>query len=188
MNEAISFADRIRERYPEGLTGIYAPGGTRTAFILEQQRNQVNPGLIPDFVDYADNAFGRLFEQIEMFFDLGGQNLIVPLFSYQGFYERGGEYAEQAAQMCLRVIDSAKVAYYQQHNIDPYLVGIDTLHHLPKEQFAHQLGLEFENFQRNWSYEEGRRKIIWEVAPIPLFSFWRAHQVMGEHERLAFEA
>jgi hypothetical protein len=188
MSEAVSFADRIRERYPEGLTGVFAPGGTRTAFILEQQRNQENPGVIPDFAEYADNAFDRLFEQIEMFFELGGQNLIIVLFSFQSFYERGEEYAEQAARLCLRVIDNTKAAFYQQHNIDPYFVGIDTLHHLPKEQFAHQLGLEFETFQHNWNYQEGRRKVIWEVAPIPLFTFWRAHQVMGEQAQLALEA
>lgn len=112
----------------------------------------------------------------------------MPLFSYQGFYERGSEYAEQAARMCLAVIDDAKVAFYKRNNIDPYLVGIDTLHHLPKDQFAHQLGNEFENFQHGWSYQKGRRKIIWEVAPIPLFSFWRANQVMGEQEQREFEA
>src|SRR5687768_15774386 len=110
MNEPESFSDRIRKRYPEGLTGVFAPGGTRTTFILEQ-RNQENPGLILDFAEYADYAFDRLFELIAMFFELGGQNLIIPLFSYQGFYERGEEYAEQAARMCLRVIDSPKVAF-----------------------------------------------------------------------------
>jgi hypothetical protein len=188
MTKRVSFADRIRERYPEGLTGIFAPGGTRTTFILENGRNQQDPGSIQDFGEYADYAFDRLFDLIQTFFDLGGQNLIVPLFSYQGFYERGPEYAEQAARMCLTVIDDKKVAFYKQNNIDPYLVGIDTLLHLPKEQFAHQLGEEFENFQHSWPYQNGRRKIIWEVAPIPLFSFWRAHQVMSEQENLEFEA
>ena len=187
MNETASFSDRIRERYPEGLTGVFAPGGTRTTFILERQRNQENPGLIPDFAEYADYAFDRLFDLIEIFFDLGGQNLIVPLFSYQGFYERGEEYAEQAARMCLSVIDNTKIAFYERLHIDPYFVGIDTLQHLPEDQFAHQLGEEFESFQSKWSYQDGQRKIIWEVAPIPLFSFWRAHQVMGEQEHRAFE-
>lgn len=44
MTETASFADRMHERYPEGLTGIFAPGGTRTNFLLEHQRNQENPG------------------------------------------------------------------------------------------------------------------------------------------------
>ncbi|MBA3868866.1 MAG: hypothetical protein H0X30_06910 [Anaerolineae bacterium] len=188
MTETASFAERIRARYPEGLTGVFSPGGTRTTFLLEHQRNQENPGAIPDFAEYANYGFDRLFDLVQIFFDLGGQNLIVPLFSYQGFYERGPEYAEHAARLCLTVIDKSKVDFYERNNIDPYLVGIDTLHHLPEDQFAHQLGREFKDFQSNWSYQEGRRKIIWEVAPIPLFSFWRAGQVMGEQEQLAFEA
>lgn len=188
MSESTPFPNRIRERYPEGLTGIFATGGTRTTFILERQRNAENPGLIEDFAEYTDYAFGRLFEMIQLFFELGGQNMIIALFSYQGFYERGEEYAEQAARMCLRVIDEAKLAFYRQHEIDPFFAGIDTLLHLPKQQFAHQLGAEFENFQRNWAYQDGRRKIVWEVAPIPLFSFWRAPQVMDEKVRLEFEA
>lgn len=187
MTESTVFADRIRERYPEGLTGIFAPGGTRTTFILERQRNQENPGLIPDFTEYTDYAFTRLFDLIETFFELGCQNLVIPLFSYQGFYERGEEYREQAARMCLRVIDDAKIDFYQRHEIDPYLVGIDTLLHLPQDQFAHQLGREFEDFNHQWPYQDGRRRIIWEVAPIPLYSFWRAHEVMSESERAAFE-
>jgi hypothetical protein len=188
MSEPESFSDRIRKRYPEGLTGVFAPGGTRTTFLLETQRDQENPGVISDFAEYANYAFDRLFDLIEIFFDLGGQNLIIPLFSYQGFYERGEEYAEQAARMCLSVIDSPKVAFYELHNIDPFFVGIDTLQHLPEAQFAHQLGKEFADFQANWSYQNDRRKIIWEVAPIPLFSFWRAPQVMGTQEYHAFEA
>jgi hypothetical protein len=179
MDSARSFSDQIRERYPEGLTGIFAPGGTRTTFILERQRNQENPGLIRNYTEYADYGLDRLFSIIETFFDLGVQNLIIPLFSYQGFYERGPEYADKAARLCLQVIQDERIAFYRQHQVDPYYVGIDTLQHLPADQFAHQLGVELENFQRGWSYQDGRRKLIWEVAPIPLFSFWRAHQVMG---------
>ncbi len=46
MTEIDSFADRIRERFPEGLTGIFAIGGTRTTFILEHnQRNHLIRGI-----------------------------------------------------------------------------------------------------------------------------------------------
>jgi len=132
MSEPVTFADRIRERYPEGLTGIFAPGGTRTTFILENRQNQETPGEITDFTEYVDYAFDRLFDLIQIFFDLGGQNLIVPLFSYQGFYERGQEYAEKASRMCLSVIEDRKIAFYERNGIDPYLVGIDTLLTYPK--------------------------------------------------------
>jgi hypothetical protein len=184
----MSFAERLRERFPEGLTGVFAPGGTRTTFILEQQRNAENPGHIEDFEAYATYAFGRLLEFIEAFFELGGQNLVIAMFSYQGFYERGEEYARQAAPICLHVMNDSWVAFYQKYKIDPYFAGIDTLLHLPEQDFARQLGVEFTAFHQNWRYQEGRRKIIWEVAPIPLYSFWRAHQVMGEEAQAEFEA
>jgi hypothetical protein len=182
-----SFADRIRQRYPEGLTGIFATGGTRTTYILERQRHQENPGVITDFADYADYDLGRLFELIEMFFDLGVQNLIIPLFSYQGFYVRGPEYAEKAARLCLRMIEDGPVDFYRRLDIDPYFVGIDTLIHLPEEHFAHPIGRAFERFQQQWAYREGHRKLILEMAPLPLYSFLRAPQVMGEQAQQAFE-
>ncbi len=187
MPQANTFAERIRERYPEGLTGIFAVGGTRTTYILEQQRSLQNPGSLDDFAIYADYAFERLFDLTETFFELGGQNMIIAMFSYQGFYERGEDYARQAAQMCLRVITPERIEFYQHHGIDPYFVGIDTLLQLPEDHYAHQLGAEFARFQQQWSYQEGRRKIIWEVAPIPLFSFWKAHMVMGEAAQTALQ-
>src|SRR5689334_16068572 len=107
-SEGRAFSDRIRERYPEGLTGIFAPGGTRTTFILDRHRRHENPGEISDFAEYAEYGLDGLFDLIEIYFDLGVQNLIVPLFSYQGFYERGEDYAEKAARMSLRVIDNDK--------------------------------------------------------------------------------
>lgn len=180
MMQAEIFAERIRAHYPEGLTGVFAVGGTRTSYILDQQRNDQNPGKIDDFAAYVDSSLAELFQLIDMYFELGGQNLIVALFSYQGFSDRGAEYAQLAAEMCLRVIDQLKLDFYRTHQIDPYFVGIDTLLHLSPERFEHQLGARFEEFQQNWSYQTGKRKLIWEVAPIPLFSFWRAHQVMGE--------
>lgn len=182
-----AFAERMRERYPEGLTGIFAVGGTRTTYILEH-RDEPNPGGIEDFEAYATYGFNRLFEMIDMFFDLGGQNLIISLFSYQGFYERGAEYAEQASRMCLEVIEKARLDFYRSRAIDPYLVGIDTLLHLPDDHYAHDLGVQFEQFNKAWDYQEGRRKLIWEVAPIPLYSLWRAPKVMGDAAEAALAA
>ena len=180
MSQADSlFASRIRERYPEGLTGVLAAGGTRTTYLLEQHQGKENPGLIEDFTVYANYGLDRLFDQMGMFFDLGGQNLISVLYSYRSFYERGGEYAEKSAELCLRVIDETRLGFYKQYDIDPYFAGIDTMLHLPEGHLAHKIGAEFAQFQQNWVYQEGRRKLIWEVAPIPLFSIWRAHEVMG---------
>lgn len=186
MSDSATFAARIRAHYPEGLTGVFAVGGTRTSYILGQRSEQQSPGEINDFSQYVNYSLDQLFQLIDAFFEFGGQNLVVALFSYQGFYERGQEYAQLAAEMCLCVIDQLKLDFYRTHQIDPYFVGIDTLLHLPSERFEHQLGAKFEKFQQEWDYQEGRHKLIWEVAPIPLFSFWKAHEVMGKQAQADF--
>ena len=184
----LTFAERIRERYPEGLTGVFAVGGTRTAYVLQQRRNTPDPGLIDDFVAYVNYAFDRLFLMFDDFYQLGGQNLIIPLFSYQGFYERGEEYGHLAAEMCLQMIEPSRVQFYIDNDIDPYFAGIDTLIALPEDRFEHRIGLRFEEFQQKWQYREGRRKLISEVAPIPLYSYWNAHRVMEVEEKAKFES
>jgi hypothetical protein len=187
MTDMAAFADRIRARYPEGLTGVFAAGGTRTSYILETQRNGEKPGAIESFAAYADYGLDRLFELIEMFLELGGQNMVISLLTFQGFYERGNEYAEQVTQLSLQVIGDEKVKFYQDHQIDPYFAGLDTLLHLPEDHFGHQFGLKLARFQQEWQYQAGRHKLIWEVAAIPLFSFWRAHEVMGNDAQAALE-
>ena len=37
------FAQRIRERYPEGLTGLFAIGATRRTYILDRNRHRKIP-------------------------------------------------------------------------------------------------------------------------------------------------
>jgi hypothetical protein len=187
METVSAFAKRIRERYPEGLTGAVPIGGTRTAYILEQNRHSENPGHIPEYAAYMDYALGRTLEFIESFIELGGQNLILSMFSYLGFSERGSEYAAQVNSMCLRAINEVSLEFYHKHEIDPYFAGIDTLLHLPEGVPERELGVKFAAFHQDWSYQLGRRKIIWEVAPIPGFSFWRAHQVMGEAAKTELE-
>jgi hypothetical protein len=49
-----SFADRIRVRYPEGLTGVFAIGGTRTTYVLEQNRQTSDPGRIDNFATQGE--------------------------------------------------------------------------------------------------------------------------------------
>ena len=187
MTDRSSFAARIRERYPEGLTGILAVGATRTTYILDHNRQGTDPGHIHDFATYADYAIERLMGLIAMFFDLGGQNVIVPMFSYQGFYERGEEYGSLAAKACLNLISDGILTFYREHQIDPYFAGIDTLLNLPADQLAHQIGARLEAANKRWPYQAGRHKLIWEVAPIPLFSFWRAEAVMGQEAHAALQ-
>lgn len=181
------FARRIRERFPEGLTGVLVIGGTRTHYILTRNRQSAEPGSIPNYDDYMDYALGLTLDLIQSFFDLGGENLIVALFSYQGFEERGPAYKAQAASMCLRVINEQALAFYRANDIDPYFAGIDTLLHLPPGTVERDLGEQFDQFHKTWDYQPGRRKIVWEVAPVPLFSFWQAAAVMPAEEREAVE-
>jgi hypothetical protein len=188
VDDQASFAARIRERFPEGLTGIFAFGGTRTTYILARNRTEPDPGKIADFDAYGDFVLERTRAFIQMFFELGGQNMIIPELSYQSFYERGPEYTATVIALSMRLIDDEHQAFYRDHGIDPYFVGIDTLLHLPSDQPEHQLGAAFARFQAAWPYQDGWRKLIWEVAPIPLYTFLHAKDVMGEAAHAALEA
>lgn len=188
MTESQSFAARIRERFPEGLTGIFAVGGTRTSYILATNREQSDPGHIEELEKYADFALDKLLELLKTFLQLGGQNIVVPVLSYQSFAnERGIEYAQATAQFALDLMNGNWIDFYHESEIDPYFTGIDTLLHLPEHTFAHELGVQCRQFNESWQYQEGRRKIIWEVAPIPLFSFLHAHEVMGAEAQAELE-
>jgi hypothetical protein len=68
------------------------------------------------------------------------------------------------------------------------MAGIDTLLQLPQDHYGYQMAAELDRFQKGWTYREGRRKVIWEVAPIPLFSIWRAPQVLGEQAAAELDA
>ncbi len=70
MNEDAAFSARIRAAFPEGLTGIIAIGGTRTSYILENNRQQTEPGIIPIF-DYAEDLLEMLFQSYRYVFKAG---------------------------------------------------------------------------------------------------------------------
>jgi len=188
MSEHAEFSARIQARYPEGLTGIFAIGGTRTAYMLERNRHRDDPGRIDDFADYARYTLDQYLRLIADFFELGGKYLIIPPLSYQAFYERGEEYAQMIFAYTLQLISDQAVALYQHYEADPSFIGIDTLLHLPEDQAAHKLGAQLHHFHSEWDYRPGRRKVIWEIAPIPLYSFWRAHDVMPADARQALDA
>lgn len=183
MNEDASFSARIRAAFPEGLTGIFAVGGTRTSYILEHNRQQAEPGKIADLSDYADDILDGYFNLIDMFLSLGGQNIIITILSYDRFTARGEAYAEFISQSTLMLINEKSVQFYRDHDIDPYFVGIDTLLQLPTSDSAHKLGAELAAFQQSWPYKPGHFKLVWEVAAIPLFSFWKAQETIGETGR-----
>ncbi len=179
MSDHSQFAEQIRARYPEGLTGIIAVGGTRTTFILDQSDIGADAGEITDPEAYARHAAGLYLDLIRAFFDFGGQNLILPLLSFQSFYERGEEYTARYFGYMRWLTSEQFAGFYREINADPYFDGIDTLLHLPPDQPPHQMGKMLADFTRSWDYQPTRRKLIWEIAPIPLFTYWKAQSTMS---------
>ena len=182
------FARRIRERYPEGLTGLFAIGATRRTYILERNRAQENPGHIADFAEQGAYLQARYFRFIRTFFDLGGQNMLIAALSYRSFFERGGEYAELVAQEVLRLFDDEACAFYCANAIDPYFVGIDTLRLLPPDSLGWQVAQRMIDFQDSWTYVEGRRKLLWEIASIPLLTVWQTIEALSAAEQAELAA
>src|SRR5581483_1196837 len=167
------FAARIRERYPEGLTGVFAIGGTRVAYVLEHNREAADPGAM-NFAAYAEYLEGCYHAFVKMFLDLGGQNAIVTVLSYLSFLEdggRGSEYGPLVSREALRLIDESFQAFYRENNVDPYFAGIDTLLGLPVRPESREMAERLAEFQSGWTYREGARKVIWEVESIPLYTF-----------------
>src|SRR5205823_4893280 len=131
-----TFAEQIRERYPEGLTGIFAIGGTRTTYILEQNRDKSNPGHIEDFLAQGTYLLHRYHDFIRLFFSLGGQNMIITALSFRGFYNRGPQYAHLVSEGMLQFINDDSVAFYREAGIDPYFAGIEPLLLMHKDSAA----------------------------------------------------
>lgn len=180
-NTEQTFTERMSERYPEGLTGILSIGGTRISYILENHRGLENPGRIDDMRQYAIGVLEEMRGMISGFFELGTQNLVVPLLAYQLFEDsRGPAYAEATTKLMFEMLSDEFVNYYVANGIDPYFAGIDTLLRFPERELANRVASACADFQSRWQYQKGRRKLIWEVAPIPLYSIWRAHHVLGE--------
>jgi hypothetical protein len=182
-------AAQLRERFPHGLTGILAVGGTRTYYILEKRRGLENPGRLDNLSGYGEELLRKTRELIATFLDFGVQHLIVPQLSFQTFENsRGTAYAAATAELALELIGNEFVRFYQDNDIDPYFAGIDTLLKYPEREMSYRVGSAYLQFQENWAYGVGRHKLIWEVAPIPLYSIWRAHEFLGEAAHVQLEA
>jgi hypothetical protein len=59
----------------------------------------------------------------------------------------------------------------------------------PEDSPIYQMGQQLAEFQNRWSYQEGRQKLVWEIASLPLYTFWQAFQDMApeEHEQINSE-
>jgi hypothetical protein len=181
------FAARVRARYPEGLTCVLSLGGTRTTYILSQQRGAPDPGRIESFSAYAAHLVERYRSIMGYFFDLGGQNIIITPLSIHNFSQRGEEYRDQAAKSVDLLFSGAFIDFYERYEVDPYFTGIDALLHMRSVPALHQLGERLAAFQRGWQYREGRRRIVWEIGAVPLFSLMRLNASMSEQDRARIE-
>lgn len=180
------FVARVRSHFSEGLTGIIAVGGTRTSYVLSAEADGALGRI--DVAQYAQFAADRYLGLVRMFFDLGGQNLIVPVLSYQAFAdERGPEYTKEYTGFLRWLAGEEFQRVYRELDLDPYFCGIDTMLHLPKGEPARGLAEELRDFQDGWRYVPGRRIVVWEVAPIPLYSFWRAVADLDPERRRALD-
>ncbi len=187
MTSAEEFAARVRARYPEGLTAVLSLGGTRTTYILSQQRGSADPGKIESFSAYAAHLLERYQQVMGHFFELGGQNIIITPLSIHNFSRRGDEYRDQAAQSVDLLFSSDFVAFYERYEVDPYFTGIDALLHMRHVPSLYQLGERMAAFQHSWQYREGRRRIVWEIGSIPLLSLMRLNASMSEDDRAQLE-
>jgi hypothetical protein len=185
MSDQAEFASLVREHYPEGLTAVMPVGGTRTMYILEKNRHKENPGHIANFFDHADYLEERYFALIDLFFELGGHNIIIPIMAYDRFTIYGEKYAELLSEVTFMLIGEKALAAYRAHGADPYFLGTDTLIKLPAEHPGHRLGVALREFQEKWDYKEGNRKILWEIAGMPLYSLWNTHNLTPDEQQEA---
>jgi len=184
-----AFAEAVRERYQEqgGLTAVFAIGKTRTTYVLEKGRNTSDPGKIEDFADYG-SYMGNCYRQlVKNYFDLGGQNLIVTAFSFLGLTNRGGEYAALAAREILRLVEPEFEEFYQANHIDNFFVGVDTYLRTPPNTVFHEVGERLGNYRQGRTETPGNRKLIWEIASIPLYTFWNVHKNLSAEAAAAVD-
>lgn len=184
MADAPTFADRIQARYPEGLTGLFAIGGTRTTYILEHNRGKEDPGRIEDLSAFTSFLLQRYFDFTQTFFGLGGRNTIITALGVELFY-RSEQYVEFISRSTLALISDDAIKQYRVQSADPYFLGVEPLLLLPEGNPAHALGRRLRDFQASWAYDTSRNKIVWEIASIPLYVLWNAHNVMGTDASVA---
>jgi hypothetical protein len=190
MDSEIEFAARVREHFaPSGLTAVFAIGATRRTYILDKNRRATDPGRIPDFSALGEYMAESYREFIRTFLSLGGQNLIVTALSFRSFFERGEDYARLVIPEMLRVIDERFLEFYRSEDIDPYFVGLESLLLQPEDSAVSQMAKRMVEFQRHeWTYQDGRRKLLWEVASMPLLALWQAFRSMPAEEQAQIDA
>src|SRR5690606_41556412 len=62
-----------------------------------------------------------------------------------------------------KLLEGEWLDFCQQMGIDQYFAGIDTLLHARDHHFTYELALKLDHFNKTWQYQEGRKKLIWEI-------------------------
>ena len=151
---------------------------------LENNRKGPNPGTISSLDDYASTLLRGYFDFSRMFFNLGGQNMVITALGFESFFQRGEAYAQFIALSTRSLVNKQAADYYHALDADPYFIGVDTLLLLPTSHPAYELGASLVQFMSDWKYDNSRRKMVWEIASIPLLTLWRArdHELSSNDE------
>ncbi len=154
------------------ITAIISFGGTRMAYILEENRDRNNPGEI-DYPAYLDYCLQKIRNIISYYFQAGGKHLVLEgldIGLISG--DRGDEYARIVSTYMIRLADDM-AEFYRSNNADVTFVGIDAIQELPQTHAARRMGEYLATFNETWQYDYGsRRQIIWNVAAIPLYTLY----------------
>lgn len=158
------------------VTAVISFGGTRTAYILENNRDKQDPGKI-DYDDYINYCFNRMKKIIEDYLNAGGHNLVIQVLDIELFSgRRGDRYVELASQYAYELTSDSFQKFYAKYNLDVSFVGIDAIRELNPMHPAKTVGDHLHQFNLNSSYNESRRKLVWNISAIPLFSIYNKSQ------------
>lgn len=167
----MSNTEYIKKKYPEGLCGIFVFGGTRTSYATQIRRHATEPGAIESFQDYTEYGLTRSLEIIHNFFELGGKYAILEILDIHRIAGERGAYTNPAIDANYALIDEKRQQFYLENQIDPYFVGIDALLQLSESHLAYKLAKRLQEFQMSWSRDEAHCKLIYSIAPLPLYTF-----------------
>ena len=155
----------------DNITIIISIGGTRRAFILEENRNAPEPGQF-EFSDYFEYSLRKTRQIIQYYFDEGGNNLILELLDIPRLSgSRGDEYARLVIQYMYRLIDEEFQLFYESVPVQPYFIGLEPLQLLPDDHPGYQLAIKLDAFNRT-RQQEHPQKLFLNVVAIPFLSIY----------------
>lgn len=144
-----------------------AIGETRTAYLIERN---ITDGKIVDFQDYADYSILQYMRIIEDYILLGGEHLILSVYSWQLLVEQGAKYAELSVNALNMLTSPTMKQFYIEHNIQPRFVGLEILQ-MNSNKVLREVADNFENHEKEYDYSPDKHQLIWEIATMPLLTY-----------------